>query len=123
MGTVLDDVGSRVMFFGSFLDMLATRGRPAGARWRQDGPRMGHDSTKMGHDSGKMGILSSTWELLGQFWEHFSRILGDGWESEKHCKSLGFLWFFALLGGSEEVSEASWGLSWTISEHFRTCWR
>ena len=80
----MDDVGSRVMFFRSFLDMLVTRGRTAGARWRQDGPRMGHDSAKMGHDSGKMGILSSTWELQGQFWEHFSRILRDGWESEKH---------------------------------------
>ena len=34
-----------------------------------------------------------------------------------------FLSFFALLGGLEEVSEASWGLSWTVSEHFRTCWR
>ena len=84
LGAVLDDVGSRVMFFGSFLDMLATRGRTAGARWRHDGPKMGHESAKMGHDSAKMDILSSTWELLGQFWEHFSRILGDGWESEKH---------------------------------------
>ena len=73
----MDDVGSRVVFFGSFLDMLATRGRTAGARWRHDGPKMGHESAKMGHDSGKMGILSSTWE-------HFSRILGDGLESEKH---------------------------------------
>ena len=91
----MDDVGSRVMFFGSFLDMLATRGRTAGARWRHDGPRMGHDSAKVGHDSGKMGILSSTWELLGQFWEQFSRILGDGRESEKHSKSIGFLWFLA----------------------------
>ena len=84
LGAVLDDVGSRVMFFGSFLDMLATRGRTAGARLRRDGPKRGHESAKMGHDSGKMGILSSTWELLGQFWEHFSRILGDGLESEKH---------------------------------------
>ena len=84
---------------------------------------MGHDSAKMGHDSGKMGILSSTWELLGQFWEHFSRILGDGWESEKHRKTISCLWFLGLVGGSEGVSEASWGLSWTISEHFRTCWR
>ena len=32
-------------------------------------------------------------------------------------KTVGFLPFFALLGGSEEVSEASWELSWTISEH------
>ena len=38
-------------------------------------------------------------------------------------KTEDFFWFLALLGGSEEVSEASWGLSWTISEHFRTCWR
>ena len=83
-GVVLDDVGSRVMFFRSFLDMLATSGRTAGARWRHDGPKMGHESAKMGHDSGKMGILSSTWELLGQFWEQFSRILGDGLESNKH---------------------------------------
>ena len=84
LGAVLDDVGSRVMFFGSFLDMLATRERTAGAKWRRDGPRMGHESAKMDHDVAKMGILSSTWELLGQFWEHFSRILGDGWESEEH---------------------------------------
>ena len=70
-----------------------------------DGAKRGHDSAKMGHDSAKMGILSSTWELLGQFWEHFSRILGDGWESEKQRKTLGFLWFLALLGGLEEVSE------------------
>ena len=82
MGAVLDDVGSRVMFFGCFFDVLATRTK--GARWRHDGPRMGHDSAKMGHDSAKMGILSSTWELLGLFWEHFSRILGDGRASEKH---------------------------------------
>ena len=41
-----------------------------------------------------------------------------------------FLFFFALLGGLEEVSEASWGLSWTMlarglcfSEVFWTCWR
>ena len=71
MGAVLDDVGSRVMFFRSFLDMLVTRGRTAGARWRQDGPRMGHDSAKMGHDSGKMGILRSTWELLGSSFRGF----------------------------------------------------
>ena len=84
LGAVLDDVGSRVLSFGSFLDMLATRGQTAGTRRRHGGPRMGHDSAMMGHDSGKMGILNSTWELLGQFWEHFSRILGDGRESEKH---------------------------------------
>ena len=88
-----------------------------------DGAKRGHDSAKMGHDSGKMGILRSTLERLGQFWEHFSRILGDGRESEKHLKTVGFLSFFALLGGLEEVSESSWGLSWAISEHFRTCWR
>ena len=35
----------------------------------------------------------------------------------------GFLSFLIHFGCSEEVSEASWGLSWTISEHFRTCWR
>ena len=111
-----------------FLAMLATRGRAAGARWRHDGPKMGYERAKMGHDSGNMGIFSSTWELLGQFWEHFSRILGDGWESEKHRKTIGFLWFLALLGGSEEVCEASSGLSWTMlarwlcfSEAFWTC--
>ena len=49
-----------------------------------DVAKRGRDSAKMGHDSGKMGILSSTLERLGQFWEQFSRILGDGWESEKH---------------------------------------
>ena len=58
-------------FFGSFLDMLATRWRTRGARWRHDGPKMGHDSAKMGNDSAKIGILSSTWELMGQFWEYF----------------------------------------------------
>ena len=84
LGAVLEDVGSRAMFFGSFLDMLATRGRTAGARWRHDGPKMGHESAKMGHDSGKMGILRSTLERLGQFWEHFMMILGDGRASEKH---------------------------------------
>ena len=38
--------------------------------------------------------------------------------------------FFALLGGSEEMSEASWGLSWPMlargscfPEVFWTCWR
>ena len=52
----------------------------------------------------------------------------------KNIENHSFPWFFALLGGSEEVSEASWGavlavseasggLSWTISEHFWTCWR
>ena len=89
-----------------------------------DGAKRGHDSAKMGHDSAKMGILSSTWELLGQFWEPFTRILGDG-RDEQNCKA--FL-FFALLGGSEEVSEASWGLSWTmlarglwVSEVFWKC--
>ena len=42
----------------------------------------------------------------------------------KTLKNLRFsLVFFCTLGGLEEVSEASWGLSWTISEHFRTCWR
>ena len=55
-----------------------------------DGAKRGHDSAKMGHDSGKMGILRSTLERRGQFWEHFSRILGDGWESEKHWKNLRF---------------------------------
>ena len=30
---------------------------------------------------------------------------------------------FPLVGGSEELSEASWGLSLTNSEHFRTWWR
>ena len=84
MGAVLDDVGSRVVFFGSVLDMLATRWRTRGARWRHDGAKMDHDSATMGHDSAKMGILSSTWELLGQFWEHFLMILGDGRASEKH---------------------------------------
>ena len=45
-------------------------------------------------------------------------------------KTFGFLRFLTLLGGSEEVSEASWGLSWTMlarglcfSEVFWTCWR
>ena len=53
-------------------------------RWTIDVAKRGRDSAKMGHDSAKMGILSSTLERLGQFWEQFSRILRDGWESEKH---------------------------------------
>ena len=88
-----------------------------GAKMGHDSAKMGHDSAKMGHDGAKMGILSSTWEALGL-------------ESEKHRKTAGFHRFFALLGGSEEVSEASWGLSWTMlarrvrfSEDFWTCWR
>ena len=73
-----------------------------------DGAKRGHDRAKMGHDSAKIGILSSTWELLGQFWEHFLMILGDGvGASEKHCETIGSHSFVALLGGSEEVSEAS----------------
>ena len=76
-----------------------------GAKMGHDGAKMCHDSAKMGHDGAKMGILSSTWEVLGQFWKHFPRILGDGLESEKHLKTFGFYRFFALLGGSEEVSE------------------
>ena len=31
--------------------------------------------------------------------------------------------FTLRVPGEEEVSEASWRLSWTISEHFRICWR
>ena len=58
-----------------------------------DGAKRGHDSAKMGHDSGKMGILRSTLERLGQFWEHFSRILGDGRESEKLWKKGRVFWF------------------------------
>ena len=76
---------------GAVLAKMCARWSKLGPSWRQvasqmghDGAKRGHDSAKMGHDSAKMGILSSTWELLGQFWEHFSRILGDGWESEKH---------------------------------------
>ena len=41
---------------------------------------MCHDGVKRGHDR-------------------------DGWEREKHRNTLGFLKFFALLGGSEEVSD------------------
>ena len=87
---------------------------------------MGHESAKIRHDSAKMGILSSTWELLGQFWEHFSRILKllagilRILAGKRIKKPIRFRKFFPLLGGSEEVSEASWRLSWTISEHFRT---
>ena len=61
LGAVLDDVGSRVVFFISFLVMSAAIWRSRGARWRHDGSKMGHESAKMGHDSSKMGILSSTW--------------------------------------------------------------
>ena len=53
-----------------------------------------------------------------------------GWKAKNIEKTISFYIFFALLGGSEEVSEASWGLSWTMlaprshfSERFRTCWR
>ena len=94
----MDDDGSRVMFFGSFLDMLATRGRKTGARWRHHGAKRGRDSAKVRHDSAKMGILSSTWELLGQLWDHFSRILGDGRESEKHQKNHIAFGTFGRLG-------------------------
>ena len=45
-----------------------------------------------------------------------------GWKAKNIEKTIGFYRFFALLGGSEEVSEASWGLSWPISEKFRTYW-
>ena len=45
-------------------------------------------------------------------------------------KTVGFRKFLALLGGLEEVSKASSGLSWTMlarglcfSEVFWTCWR
>ena len=37
------------------------------------------------------------------------------WEARKKCPS--------ILGAVLAVSEASGGLSWTISEHFWTCWR
>ena len=57
--------------------------------------------------------------VLGAFLEDFRRWAG---KRKTLKKTLSFYRFFALLGGSEEVSEASWGLSWTISEHFRTCW-
>ena len=46
-----------------------------------------------------------------------------GGKAKNIRKTMGFLRFLTLLGGSEEVSEASWRLSWTISKHFRTCWR
>ena len=46
-----------------------------------------------------------------------------GGQAKNIEKQLVFCVFVALLGGLEEVSEASSGLSWTISEHVRTCWR
>ena len=58
---------------------------------------------------------------LGAFFDDVRR-----WVGRRKALTIilkGFLTFLAFLGGSEEVSEASWGLSWTISEHFRTCWR
>jgi len=70
-----------------------------------DGAKRGHDSAKMGHDSAKMGILSSTWELLGQFWEHFSRILGDGLESEKDRKALSFFVFLHFKQNPVQISQ------------------
>ena len=66
--------------FGTCLDMLATRGRTAGARWRHDGPKMGHESGKMGHDSGKMGHFElnfgASGAVLGAFFEDFRRWVG-----------------------------------------------
>ena len=56
-----------------------------------------------------------------------------GWKAkniEKHMVFIGFLHFWearkrclSILGAVLAVSEASGGLSWTISEHFWTCWR
>ena len=63
--------------------------------------------------------MGASGAVLGAFFEDFRRWAGK----RKTLKNNRFYWFFALLGGSEGVSEASWGLSWTISEHFRTCWR
>ena len=85
---------------------------------------MGHDGAKMGHDSAKMGIfelnLGASGAVLGEFFDDFRKRAGK----RKTLKDLWFLFFFlSILGGLEEVSEASWGLSWTISEHFLTCWR
>ena len=37
-----------------------------------------------------------------------------GWKAKNIEKLLVFIVFVALLGGSEEVFETSWGLSWTI---------
>ena len=77
LGAIFDDVGSRVVFFVSSFDMLATRERTKGARWRHDGPKARYDSAKMGHDSAKINILSSTWELLGHFiFKNFRRSAG-----------------------------------------------
>ena len=67
-----------------------------GAKMGHDSAKIGHDSAKMRHDSAKMGVLSSTWEVLGQFWEHFSKILGDGQESEKRWKK-NFVFFFLVF--------------------------
>ena len=56
-----------------------------------------------------------------------------GWKAKnikKHVVFIGFLQFWearkrclSILGAVLAVSEASGGLSWTISEHFWTCWR
>ena len=68
--------------------------------------------------------------VLGAFFEDFKRWAGKRkelrnlhvfydfshfWEARKRCLS--------ILGAVLAVSEASGGLSWTISEHFWTCWR
>ena len=46
-----------------------------------------------------------------------------GRKAKNKKKTYGFLKLFTLSGGSEEESEVSWRLSWTISKHFWTCWR
>ena len=64
--------------------------------------------------------MGTSGAILGAFFEDFRRWVGK----RKTLKNLAFFFrFLALLGGLEEVAEASWGLSWTISEHFWTCWR
>ena len=114
LGAVFDDVGSKIAFCFELLAMSAPRWRTREARWRARAPRWANINCKMSHASGKIAISDSTWELLRRSWEHFWSILVPWLESEKHWKTVGFLYFFALLGCLEGVAEASWGLSLAI---------
>ena len=99
----MDDVGSRAVLFGVFLDVLATRGRTKEGKSRHDGPKMGHDSAKMGHDSAKMAILGSVWELFGWSWDHLWSLFSRSLEKWPKCKN----------EQHYSVLAAFWGLGWS----------
>ena len=54
--------------------------------------------------------MGASGAVLGAFFEDFRRWVGK----RKTLKNVRFFWLFKLLGDSEEVSEASSGLSWTM---------